>query len=155
VENTMQVADVMTRDVRIASPTQSLQEVARIMIEIDAGLLPVGENDRLVGMITDRDIAVRAVAQGLGPDTTVREVMSQDVKYCFDDQDTAEVGRSMADERVRRLPVLNRQKRLVGILSLGDIAITAGGQAACVALEGISMPGGDHSQGGGPAANPG
>lgn len=143
----MQVANVMTRDVRIASPEQSIRDVARVMAEIDAGLLPVGENDRLIGMITDRDIALRAVGQGKGPETRVREVMTADVKYCFDDQDTAEVGRNMASERVRRLPVLDRQKRLVGILSLGDIAITAGGAAAAVALEGISLPGGDHSQG--------
>jgi CBS domain-containing protein len=151
----MQVADVMTREVRVARPEQTLREIARIMAEIDAGLLPVGENDRLVGMVSDRDIAVRAVAEGKGPETRVREVMSPDVKFCFDDQDTAEVGRRMADERVRRLPVLNRDKRLVGIISLGDIAVVAGREAAGVALEGISMPGGEHSQGNGAAVPPG
>ena len=84
----MKVSEAMTRDVRVASPEQSIREAARIMAEIDAGVLPVGENDRLIGMITDRDIAIRAVAEGKGPDTSVREVMTQDVKYCFEDEGT-------------------------------------------------------------------
>ena len=98
-------------------------------------------------MITDRDIAVRAVAQGRGPDTKVREVMSTEVLYCFEDQTVDEVTRNMADVRVRRLPVVNRDKRLVGILSLGDLAIDASAQEeAGEALGGISRPGGQHSQ---------
>jgi CBS domain-containing protein len=126
-----------------------IQDAAKLMSEIDAGVLPVGDNDRLVGMITDRDIAVRAVAQGKGPQTPVREVMTAEVKYCFDDEDTEHVARSMSDQQVRRLPVVNRDKRLVGILSLGDLAIMQGGAPAGEALAGISQPGGQHSQTGG------
>jgi CBS domain-containing protein len=142
----MQVSEAMSTQVRIASPDQSIREAARIMAEIDAGVLPVGENDRLVGMITDRDIAVRAVARGLGPDTPVREVMSAEVRYCFDDEDIEDAAQTMADIKVRRLPVLNRSKRLVGIVSLGDIAMVDGPDAAGDALCDISEPGGEHSQ---------
>jgi CBS domain-containing protein len=142
----MKVNEAMTRDVCIARPDQSIQDAAKMMADIDAGVLPVGESDRLVGMITDRDIAVRAVAQGKGPQTAVREVMTSDVKYCFEDEDTDEVARNMGDEQVRRLPVLNRDKRLVGILSLGDIAVTEGVDPAGEALASISLPGGPHSQ---------
>ena len=113
----MKVSDAMTRDVRVANPNQTIQDAAKMMSDVDSGVLPVGENDRLVGMITDRDIAVRAVAQGKGPQTLVREVMTDHVHYCFDDEDTDEVTRKMADRQVRRLPVVNRDKRLVGILS--------------------------------------
>jgi CBS domain-containing protein len=117
------------------------------MAQLDIGALPVEESDRLVGMITDRDIAVRAVAQGRGADTPIRDVMSHDVKYCFEDQTIDEVTRNMGDIRVRRLPVLSREKRLVGILSLGDLAIDATAQdEAGEALGGISRPGGQHSQ---------
>lgn len=146
----MKVTDAMTRNVRISRPEESIQDAARTMSEIDAGVLPVGENDRLVGMITDRDIAVRGIAQGKGPQTPVREVMTSDVKYCFEDQDTDHVARNMGDQQVKRLPVLNRDKRLVGILSLGDIATSDGAGLAGVAVAGISEPGGMHSQSGGP-----
>src|SRR5262245_38972578 len=121
----MRVSDAMTLDVQIANPDQSIQEAARMMAAIDAGVLPVGDNDRLVGMITDRDIAVRAVAKGLSPKTKVRDVMSNgSVMYCFEDEELDEVAQNMGDIKVRRLPVLNRGKRLVGIISLGDIAMT-------------------------------
>ena len=146
----MKVSEAMTRDVRVASPDQSIREAARTMAEIDTGVLPVGESDRLVGMITDRDIAIRAVAEGKGPDTPVREVMTQDVKYCFEDEDTDHVARNMADQQVRRLPVVNRDKRLVGILSLGDLAVMQGAGPAGEARTGVSQPGGEHSQTGGP-----
>ena len=119
----MQVSEVMSGEVNIANPQQSIREAAQMMAAIDSGVLPVGENDRLVGMITDRDIAVRAVAAGKGPDTPIREVMSIDVKYCFADDEIEEVAHNMADIKVRRLPVLNGQKRLVGIISLADIAL--------------------------------
>ena len=142
----MKVAEAMSRDVRVANPDQSICEVACSMAEIDAGAIPVGEDDRLVGMITDRDIAVRAVAAGKGPDTPVREVMTQDVKYYFEDESLDHVAKNMAEQRVRRLPVLNRDKRLVGILSLGDIALNRGKKAAGEAVSGISQPGGPHSQ---------
>ncbi len=142
----MQVSDAMSKDVKIVSPSQSIRDAARIMQEIDAGILPVGENDRLVGMITDRDIAIRAVAAGKGPDTPVSAVMSREVKYCFDDDAVAGAAENMADIKVRRLPVLNAQKRIVGILSLGDIALEEGARHAGNALCGISEPGGAHSQ---------
>lgn len=145
----MRVSEVMTRDVRIATPDQTLQEAARMMADVDAGILPVGDGDRLVGMITDRDITVRAVAEGKGPQTPVREVMSSEVKYCFEDDDTQDVARNMADIQVRRLPVVNQDKRLVGIIALGDIAVTEGGRPAGEALSGISEPGGSHPQTGG------
>ena len=142
----MHVNEVMSGDVTIASPQQTIREAAKIMAEIDAGALPVGENDRLVGMITDRDIAVRAVAAGKGPDTPVREIMSTEVKYCFEDDDIDDVAQNMADIKLRRLPVLNEKKRLVGIISLADIALAEGPDPAGQALCGISEPGGDHSQ---------
>ena len=124
----MRVAEVMTRDVRLIEPNQTIRDAARLMAEMDAGIMPVREGDRLVGMITDRDIAVRAVAQGRGPDTAVREVMTDEVKYCFEDDDTDAVARNMADIQVRRLPVLTRDKRLVGIISLGDLAVSGRGR---------------------------
>ncbi|MGH8670339.1 MAG: CBS domain-containing protein [Burkholderiales bacterium] len=141
----MRVSEAMTREVRVATPGQSIRDVAKIMSEIDAGSVPVGENDRLVGMITDRDIAVRAVAAGKGPDTPVREVMSEDVKYCFEDEDMDHVAKNMADIRVRRLPVVSRDKRLVGIVSLGDVALKEGERPAGKAVKGISKPGGPHA----------
>ena len=145
----MKVSEVMTRDVRLIEPTQTIQDAARLMAELDAGIMPVREADRLVGMITDRDIAVRAVAEGRGPDTPVREVMTEDVKYCYEDDDTEDVARNMADIQVRRLPVLTRDKRLVGIISLGDMAVTDGSGRVGDAVAGISQPGGQHSQTGG------
>ena len=141
----MLVSELMTRDVRVVAPSDTLERAATMMGQVDAGAIPVGENDRLVGMITDRDIAVRAVARGKPPQTPVRDVMSTEVKYCFEDDDIEDVARNMADIQVRRLPVLNRDKRLVGIVSLGDLAVEHAVQA-CRALSGISEPGGLHSQ---------
>jgi len=145
----MKVSAAMTRDVRVANPGETVQQAARTMASLDAGALPVGEGGRLVGMITDRDIAIRAIAEGKGPDAPVREVMSKEVKYCFDDQNVEEVTRNMGDLQVRRLPVLDRDKRLVGILSLGDVATRVAGTAAAGALNKISRRGGAHTQTGG------
>jgi CBS domain-containing protein len=146
----MRVSEVMTRHVEIMSPRHSIQEAARCMCDMDVGALPIGENDRLVGMVTDRDIAVRAVAAGKGADTPLREVMSTDVCYCFEDEDVRTVADNMADQQVRRLPVLNREKRLVGILTIGDLAVSEDGSPFLhkigQALAGISHPGGAHSQ---------
>ena len=142
----MRVSEAMTREVRLTKPRQSIQAAAGLMAEIDAGALPVAERDRLVGMITDRDIAVRAVAAGKGPDTPVREVMSSGVRYCFEDEELDHVAHNMGVERIRRLPVVNRSKRLVGILSLGDIAAAAGPDPTDDAICGVSRPGGPHSQ---------
>jgi CBS domain-containing protein len=146
----MKVSEVMTRDVRLIEPTQTIRDAARMMAELDSGIMPVREGDRLVGMITDRDIAVRAVAEGRGPDTAIREVMTEDVKYCFEDDDTDGVARNMAEIQVRRLPVLDRDKRLVGIISLGDMAMSDESGHVAGAVAGISQPGGQHSQTGGP-----
>jgi CBS domain-containing protein len=117
-----------------------------MMAELDAGVIPVGENDRLVGMITDRDIAIRAVAKGKGPDTPVRDVMSSEVKYCYDDEDLEHVAKNMGDIQVRRLPVVNRDKRLVGIVSLGDIAKKEDAETAGEATARVAKPGGPHRQ---------
>ena len=142
----MRVSEVMTREVQMAKPDQPICDAARLMAEIDAGVLPVSEGDRLVGMITDRDIAVRAVAQRKPHTTQVREVMSQEVLYCFDDQDLDDVAQNMSDIKVRRLPVLNREKRLVGIVSLGDLAKGENASTAGQAMADIASPGGAHSQ---------
>lgn len=141
----MNVENCMSEGVLLCSPSTSIREAARKMKEADAGFLPVGENDRLVGMVTDRDIAIRAVAAGKGCETTVREVMTSEVEYCFEDEDIAEAAAKMGELRVRRLPVLNRDKRLVGVISLGDIA-KGDGKCAEIALEQVSTPGGLHRQ---------
>jgi CBS domain-containing protein len=142
----MLVNEAMTIDVKIANPKQTIRDAARMMAQIDVGVLPVGENDRLVGMITDRDIAVRAVAAGKGPETPIREIMTEEVKYCFEDDELDDITENMADIKVRRLPVLDRDKRLVGILSLADVALANGAGSVGSALCGISEPGGEHSQ---------
>jgi len=141
----MKVSEAMTRDVRVANPNETIRDAARMMAEINAGSLPVGENDRLVGVITDRDIAVRAVAEGKAPTTKVRDIMSPEVLYCFDDQDLDDVARNMGDVKVRRLPVVNRDKRLVGIISLGDLACHEDLETAGDTVAQVSQPGGPHS----------
>ena len=142
----MKVHEAMTPDVRVARPDQSICEAARMMAECDAGALPVGDDDQLVGVITDRDIAIRAVAEGKSPETPIRYVMSNEVLYCFEDEDTEEVARNMGDNKVRRLPVLSRSKRLVGIVSIGDLALNNDLDTTGEALADISTPGGAHSQ---------
>jgi CBS domain-containing protein len=133
----MQLKDVMTTDVQLTDPTIKLKEAASMMRDGDFGLLPVGANDRLVGTITDRDIAVRAVAEGKDPNTTtVGDVMSEGIRYCFEDQPVEEAAKLMAQAQIRRLPVLNRDKRLVGIVALADIAAETG--PAGEALAGVS-----------------
>jgi CBS domain-containing protein len=141
----MRVSEVMSREVRLANPGQSICDAAKIMAEIDAGAVPVSDNDRLVGMLTDRDIAIRAVAGGKGPDTLVSEIMTREVKYCFEDEDLDHVAQNMAELQVRRLPVVSREKRLVGILALGDVA-TSEERSAAQAVQGVSQPGGPHTQ---------
>jgi len=122
----MKIAELMTPDVEVIRPNDTLRTAAKMMADLDAGILPVGENDRLVGMITDRDITVRAVAEGRDPDkTTVRDTMTDEVRYCFADESPEEVARKMSAWQVRRLPVLSRDKRLVGIVALGDLVIGA------------------------------
>ena len=142
----MKISNVMSRDVQLIKPEDTVADAAKLMKKIDAGLLPVTEDDRLVGMITDRDIVIRAVAEGKGPDTKVRNAMSPEVKYCFEDEDVAHVAENMAELQVRRLPVMNRDKRLVGIVSLADLATEGSLPKTAKALHGISQPGGQHSQ---------
>jgi len=143
----MKVADAMTADVQLCTPQDTLKDAAEAMAELDVGLLPVAQGDRLVGMISDRDIAIRAVGKGRGPDTMIGEIMTHDVKYCFDDDDLEQVSWNMGDIQVRRLPVLNREKRLVGIISLADIARSQIGDTTAASLHEISRPGGQHTQG--------
>jgi len=123
----MQVKEVMTPEVECVSPENTLQEAARKMRDLDVGPVPVCDHDRLAGILTDRDIAVRAVAEGRDPTSTrVRDVMTPEVVYCFEDQDVQEAARLMEEKQVRRLLVLNRDKRLTGIVSLGDVAVETG-----------------------------
>ena len=142
----MEVREVMTSNVRMATPDQSISESAQIMAECDSGVVPVYDQDRLVGMVTDRDIVIRAVANGKSPQTPVREVMSQEVLYCYEDDDIEQVAKNMAKNQVRRLPVLNRSKRLVGIVSIGDLSKSARPHATGEAIAEISKTGGQHTQ---------
>ena len=142
----MKVADVMTPEVQLCTPDDTLKDAAQAMAALGVGLLPVTDNDRLVGMISDRDIAIRGIGMGRGPEGRVGDVMTAEVKYCYDDQDLDEVSANMGEIQVRRLPVLNRNKQLVGIIALGDIALVQGGNGTGAALCGISRPGGQHVQ---------
>lgn len=142
----MKISEAMTSNVHIASPDQTICDAARIMAECDSGALPVSDGSRLIGIITDRDIAIRAVAQKKSPDTAVREVMSNEVLYCFEDEDIEHVAQNMGDLKVRRLPVVSREKRLVGIVSLGDLSLTTKPDVTGLAIADVSRPGGPHSQ---------
>lgn len=134
----MEIRDVMTRNAQTISPEQSIREAADLMARIDSGALLVNEGDRLVGMVTDRDITIRAVAQGLGSDTPVRKVMTGNIRYCFEDEDVQHVAQNMADIQVRRLPVLNREKRLIGVVSLGNIASSNDAKTSDTVLQGVT-----------------
>ena len=134
----MQVSDVMTPGVQFIHPEQTIGEAARIMAESDIGALPVGENDRLVGMVTDRDIVIRGLADGKGPETKVRDVMSPDVKYCYEDEKVDHVAHNMGEIQVRRLPVMDRDKRLVGIVAMADVATKRGPAVAGETIKEVS-----------------
>lgn len=138
----MKVSEVMSSDPIVVPPDKSLRDAAEMMSNVDVGVLLVGEGDKLVRMVTDRDICVRGVGGGMGLDSPVREVMSDDVRYCFDTDDCDEIARNMGEQQVRRMPVVNHDKRLVGVLSLGDIAVRAAGPEAGKALSDIAKPGG-------------
>ena len=142
----MKVSEVMTRDVQTVRPDQSAREAANFMLRADAGAIPVTEGDRLIGMITDRDITVRGVAEGLGPDTPVRELMTNDIVAARVEDDTDEVAVRMSEAQVRRLPVIDDQQKLCGIVSLADLTRRGDGSDAEQALEGVSQPGGQHRQ---------
>jgi CBS domain-containing protein len=137
----MQIKQVMTTGVEVIRPDDTLQDAARKMKTIDVGPLPVCDGDRLLGMITDRDIIVRATAEGRDPKTTsVKEAMTPDVVYCYDDQDIEEAASLMKERQLRRLVVLDRNKKLVGILSLGDIACESDEDLSGEVLERVSEP---------------
>lgn len=142
----MKVSEVMTRDVQTVRPDQPVREAASFMLSADAGSIPVSDGDRLIGMITDRDIAVRGVAKGYGPDTPVRELMTDDVICAREDDDVEDIASKMSEAQVRRLPVIDAQDRLCGIVSLGDLSRETDGGTASEALEGVSEPGGQHQQ---------
>ena len=143
----MKISQVMTRDVKTVRPDSTAKEAASFMLSEDTGSMPVSEGDRLIGMITDRDITVRGVAKGHGPDTPVRELMTGEIICAREDDDVEEVATKMSKAQVRRLPVLDANDKLCGIVSLGDLARETSGQSADQALEGVSQPGGKHQQG--------
>lgn len=135
----MQVREIMTKAVKYIDPNTPLKEAAHIMLDKDVGSLPVGENDRLVGVITDRDITIRAIAKSNDPQTTtVRQIMTPKCIYCFEEDSIEEAAKHMGEHQIRRLPVLNKDKRLVGVISLGDICCKGSKQAAAEALDAIS-----------------
>ena len=142
----MKISEVMTRDVQTVSPDQPVQEAASFMLSADAGAIPVTDNGRLIGMITDRDIAVRGIAKGYGPDTPVRQLMTDDLVILRIDDDVEDAASKMSDAQVRRLPVIDKDERLCGIVSLGDLSREADEDTASEALEGVSQPGGEHRQ---------
>jgi len=138
----MQVREAMTESVERIPPETAVREAAQKMKNLDVGALPVFEDDRLIGMVTDRDIAIRACTEGSAGDAmTVREVMSPGITYCFEDQNIGEAAETMRDKKIRRLIVLNREKRLVGIVSLGDLAVLGDKKMAGKALEGVAGSG--------------
>jgi CBS domain-containing protein len=142
----MKISDCMTREVLLANPQMTLREAAQLMAECDAGVLPVGENDRLVGMLTDRDIAVRGVAEGKGPEAAVADAMTRDVCWCYEDERIEDVLQRLGSEQIRRMPVLSRSKRMVGIVSMADLTDGAQPQQTGAALSAISREGGQHTQ---------
>lgn len=136
-----QLKDLMSRDVKVVSPEMSIREAAKEMRDGDFGMLPVGEDDRMIGTISDRDIAIRAVAEGLDADTKVREVMSNGIAWAYEDDSVEHAAKIMSERQVRRLPVVDRDKRLVGIVALGDFAVESSEiKPAAQALSEISKP---------------
>ena len=142
----MKDSEVMSRDVQCVGPDQPVQEAAGFMLSANAGSIPVTEGRKLLGIITDRDIAVRGVAKGYGPETAVRDLMSDDIVSARIDDEVADVAERMSTAQVRRLPVIDENQELCGIVSLGDLSRQTDGQSASIALEGVSQPGGQHQQ---------
>jgi CBS domain-containing protein len=141
----MKVSDVMCRDARLIQANDTVQHAAEIMAQEGLGFLPVEEDGRLVGMVTDRDIVIRCIAQGKGGHARVRDAMTRDVKYCFERDDLEDVMENMAEIQVRRLPVLSGDKRLVGIISLADAARMHSPDTVGIAFSGVVTPGGYHA----------
>ena len=133
--------DLMSRDVKVISPDMTIRDAAKKMRDGDFGMMPVGEDDRLIGTISDRDIAIRAVAEGKDAGTSVRDVMSEGVAWAYEDDSVEEAAKIMSERQVRRLPVVDRNKRLVGIVALGDFAVESSEiRPAAQALSEISKP---------------
>jgi len=143
----MNIRDLMTSDVKTVAPSDSVQQAASFMLSADTGSIPVCEEGKVVGMVTDRDIAVRGVGKGLGPDCKVSEVMTGDVVCAKDTDDVLAIAQQMSDKQVRRMPVVDSADCLVGMVSLGDLSRQQQEQAASTALEGVSALGGQHQQG--------
>ncbi|HEY2034094.1 MAG TPA: CBS domain-containing protein [Rhizomicrobium sp.] len=141
----MRVSEAMNRGAHVVNANDTLKRAAEIMAEEDVGFLPVEENDRLIGTITDRDIVTRCVAHGGDGDARVRDVMTRDVKYCYQYDDLDAVMENMAEIQVRRMPVMSEDKRLVGILSLADAARCYSPDTVGVAFSGVVSPGGEHA----------
>lgn len=142
----MKICDAMTPEVQLCTPDDTLRDVAEAMGALGVGMLPVADNERLVGMITDRDIAVRGIGMGHGPESRVGDIMTAEVKYCFEDQEIEDIAQNMGAIQLRRLPVLSRDKRLVGIIALGDIAQVQANDSTGMALSQISRPTTQHAQ---------
>lgn len=136
----MQVRDVMTTKVHVIEEHTSLRDAAKLMLDHDVGSLPVNRQDRLVGMVTDRDLVVRGLAKGLDGGAEAREVMTAGMKYCYDDEDVEDVASNMSGLQIRRLAVLDRDKRLVGIVSLANIASADDDSATEELLDGTAQP---------------
>ncbi len=143
----MNIRELMTSDVQTVAPTDTVQQAASFMLSADTGSIPVCDGDKIVGMITDRDIAVRGTAKGLGPDCSVSDLMSDDVICASASDDVQSIARQMADRQVRRMPVIDENEKLVGMISLGDLSRGDKDHAASQALEGVSAKGGQHQQG--------
>ena len=143
---TMKIRDIMTSNVRCITPETSLKEAAKLMSDLDVGALPICDHDRLAGMLTDRDIAVKGVARGCDPEKTqARDAMTGGIVFIYDDQEVGEAARLFETKQIRRLPVLNRKKRMVGIVSLGDLAVNASETLGGEALKGVSVPSHAHA----------
>jgi CBS domain-containing protein len=142
----MTISDIMTRDVQVVRAETTIREAAEKMASNDVGSLPVCDGDQLLGMVTDRDIVVRGLAKGLSGTDTVSRVMTEGVEYCFDDDELTDVEDKMATSQIRRIAVVNRDKKLVGILSLGDVSREARPAEAGDVLEEVSQPGGNNLQ---------
>ena len=136
-----QIKDIMSRDVQVISPDATIAEAAKCMRDGDFGMMPVGENDRMIGAISDRDIAVRGLAEGRDGSAKVRDVMSEGIHWAFEDDPVEKAAQIMSEHQIRRLPIVNRDKRLVGILALGDLAVQESkADTAGEALSEISEP---------------
>lgn len=137
----MQVKNEMTTKIEVVKPETSAKEVSQKMRDLTIGALPVCENNRLVGIVTDRDITIRLTAEGKDPSSTkVKEIMSSKVEWCFEDEEVEKIAAKMENKKIRRLPVINHDKKLVGMLSLGDLALRGSRETACKILEKVSEP---------------